>query len=152
MTVPPAGRMPATCPECGAPASDGLACGGMLETILAWEYGDDDLRAEHFSTVAAYNLQHPAQFTAEALAGLRVVFIEHVDHGMPVAEIRRWVARAAGGRRRVRLPEQERRPVQRQWAVTIADVYHGGDPTGAADRVRAWAASVRRHLQLAGSA
>jgi hypothetical protein len=118
----------------------------MLETILAWEYGDADLRTEHFATVAAYNLQHPAQFTAEALAGLRVVFIEHVDHGLPVAEIRRRVARAAGGRRRVRLPEQEWQSVPRSWEVTIADVYYGGEPAGAADRVRAWAASVRRHL------
>ena len=134
------------CPECGAPQAPELTCWAMLEALLAWEFDDAELRAEHFSIVAAYNLQHPAQFTEAALAGLRAVFIERLDHALPVADIRRRVGRVAAGSRRVLRPESVRRPVRRRWAMTIADAYGDGDPVGAADRVRTWAASVRRQL------
>lgn len=47
-----------TCPECGAPTGDGLTCWEQLGSILAWEYNDPALMAEHFLTVASYNLQN----------------------------------------------------------------------------------------------
>ncbi len=56
-----------TCPECGARSVNGMNCWEQLGLLLAWEYDDPELQAEHFLTVAAYNLQHPAQFTDEAL-------------------------------------------------------------------------------------
>jgi hypothetical protein len=43
-------------------------------------------------------------------------------------------------------PEAERRPVLRQWSLTIADVYLPDQPQGAAERVKAWAASIRREF------
>ncbi len=135
-----------TCPECGGPPTDGLDCSGQLGAVLAWEVDDAELRAEHFLTVATYNLQHPAQFTDEALAGLRAAFIEHLDHGLPVEAIRQRAARAFEGSRRVLKPEPERRPVLRRWSTTIAEVYRPDRPEGAAGRVRAWAAAVRREL------
>jgi hypothetical protein len=67
----------------------------MLGGIIAWEYQDSELLGEHFLTVASYNLQHPAQFTDAALAGLRAVFIERLDHGLAIAEIRRRDGAAA---------------------------------------------------------
>jgi Family of unknown function (DUF5946) len=124
----------------------------MLGMLLAWEYDDPELQAEHFLTVACYNLQHPAQFTEATLAGLRAVFIEKLDYGLAVAEIRRRVGKAAAGAARVLKPEEERRPVLRQWAMTIADVYLPDQPTGAAVRVRAWAAVIRRALTPASTA
>jgi hypothetical protein len=51
------------CAECGAPRVSGMTCWEMLGAIIAWEYHDPALLAEHFLTVASYNLQHPAQFT-----------------------------------------------------------------------------------------
>ncbi|HEY0736847.1 MAG TPA: DUF5946 family protein [Herpetosiphonaceae bacterium] len=53
----------ATYPECGGSTVDGLTCWEQLGALIAWEYDDPELAAEHFLTVAAYNLQHPAQFT-----------------------------------------------------------------------------------------
>jgi hypothetical protein len=117
----------------------------MLGAIIAWEYQDAELLAEHFLTVASYNLQHPAQVTDAALAGLRAVFIERLDRGLGVAEIRRRVGAAAGAAR-VLKPEAARQPVLRQWSMTIADVYLPDRPAGASDRVRAWAAAIRREL------
>jgi hypothetical protein len=134
------------CPECGAPMAQGMTCWEMLGGIIAWEYQDPELLAEHFLTVASYNLQHPAQFTDAALAGLRAVFIERVDHGLAIAEIRRRVGAAALGTARVLRPESSRQPVLRQWAMTIADVYLPSHPAGAAERVRAWATAIRREL------
>lgn len=54
---------PSTCPECGARRVEGMTCWEQLGMIIAWEADDPELLAEHFLTVATYNLQHPAQFT-----------------------------------------------------------------------------------------
>ncbi len=135
------------CPECGAPSVNGMTCWEMLGAIIAWEYHDPELLAEHFLTVASYNLQHPAQFTETTLAGLRAVFLERLDHGLGITEIRRRVGKAAAGATRVLKPEAERQPVLRHWSMTIADVYLPDQPEGAAERVRAWAAVIRRAIK-----
>jgi hypothetical protein len=72
-----------------------MTCWEQLGLLFTWEWNDPTLQAEHFLTVAAYNLQHPAQFTDEALAGLRALFIEHLDNDLPITEIRRRVGKAA---------------------------------------------------------
>jgi hypothetical protein len=113
---------------------------------LAWEWQDAELAAEHFLTVASYNLQHPAQFREETLAELRATYIEHLEQGVPVNEIRRRMGQRYAGAERVLKPEAERRPVLRRWAMTIADVYIPDKPQGAAQRVRAWAKAIRREL------
>jgi hypothetical protein len=115
----------------------------MLGMLSAWEYDDPELRAEHFLRVACYNLQHPAQFTEATLASLQAVFIERLDYGLGIAEIRRRVGKAAAGATRVLKPEHERQPVLRQWAMTIAGMYLPDHPEGATERVGAWAAVIR---------
>src|SRR4051812_15897918 len=100
----------ARCLECGAPLVSGITCWEMLGTIIAWEAQDPELLAEHFLTVASYNLQHPSQFTTAALHGLQAVFIEHLDQGLAVAEIRRRVGQATAGATRVLKPQNERHP------------------------------------------
>jgi hypothetical protein len=142
----PDDRRRVACAECGAPSVDGMSCWEQLGAILAWEAHDPELLAEHFLTVASYNLQHPAQFTDAALAGLQAAFIDHLDRGVAVAELRRRVGRAAAGPARVLRPEAERRPVLRRWPMTIADVYIPDQPEGAAERVRRWAAAIRQTL------
>src|SRR5688572_12084846 len=134
------------CPECGAPIVEGMACWEMLGAIIAWEYQDPELLAEHFLTVASYNLQHPAQFADAAITGLRAAFIEHLDHGLAVVEIRRRMGQTFDGAARVLKPEAERKPVLWRWSTTIADVYLPDQPQGAAARVRAWAAAIRREM------
>ena len=135
------------CAECRAPRVKGMTCWEMLGVLIAWEYDDPELLAEHFLTVASYNLQHPAQFTETALADLQAVFIERLDHGLGIAEIRRRVGKVAAGATPVLKPEAERQAVLRQWSMTIADVYLPARPEGAAERVRAWAAVIRREIE-----
>lgn len=125
---------------------EGMGCRELLGMVISWEGRDPELLKEHFLTVATWNLQHPAQFTDEALAGLRAAFVDHLDRGATVREIRARVGRASAGSTRVLRPEAERRPVPRSWTRTIAGVYDFGRPEGAAARVREWAASVRREM------
>lgn len=139
-------RVAESCPECGAPCVDGMNCWEQLGAVLAWEWQDPALLAVHFLTVASYNLQHPAQFTEQAIIGLAQQFRAHLDKGLPVTEIRRRVAQSAEGKAKVLKPEAERRPVLKQWSMTIADVYLPAQPQGAAVRVKAWAATIRSEL------
>lgn len=134
------------CPECDAPRVDGMTCWEQLGAILAWEYSDPELAAEHFLTVASYNLQHPAQFTDEAVAGLRTAYVLHLDEHMAVTEIVRRAATAYAGEKRVRKAAAEQQPLLRHWRMTVADVYLPDQPQGAAARVRAWAAAIRGEL------
>ena len=135
-----------TCPECGAPLDHGLTCWQQFGTILTWEWQDPELQAVHFLTVAAYNLQHPARFTAEALATLHAVFVDHIDHKTPVDRLRKRVAHVMQGHTKVLAEAQEREVTQQSWPMTVADVYNRGESEGAAGRVRQWAMSVRSHL------
>jgi len=137
----------ASCSECGARMVTGTSCWEQLGAILAWEWNDPALLAEHFLTVSSYNLQHPAQFTDEALAGLRAAFIEHLDKGVPVEVLRRRVARRAAGNKKVLKEEAARQITLRRWRITIADVYLSNQPEGAAERVRKWANSIRTQLE-----
>ena len=134
------------CPECAAPRVDGLDCWGQLGQLIAWEVDDVELRGEHFLTVASYNLQHPARFTDEAIDGLRRSYIDYLDRGISIAEIRRRASSAFEGAKRVRRDEASIRPVLRTWPMTIADVYDGARPHGAAERVRRWARAIRSTL------
>lgn len=139
-------KNPVTCPECGAPTIGGVTCWEQLGAIIAWEYADPELLAEHFLTVAAYNLQHPAQFTADALEGLRSAFIDRLDMNVSVETLRRRAARMYNGPQRVLRDEASRQPVLRLWKMTIADVYLSNQPQGGAKRVRVWAACIRSEL------
>lgn len=97
-------------------------------------------------TVACYNIQHPAQFTDEVIPGLHAALIERLDRGVPVEVIRQRNSRLYEGKKRVLKREAERRPVLREWPITIADVYIPEQPEGAAERVRQWAAAIRSEL------
>ncbi len=136
----------ATCPECGAAQVDGFSCWGLLGAIIAWELHDVHLASEHFKTVACYNLQHPAQFSEAALAGLAEGLIEQVDGELPSSQIRQRMQVRFAGSQRVLKPQGERQAVLRPWTMTIAEVYQGGQAAGAAERVRQWAASLRAEL------
>ena len=134
------------CPECGAPEINDMNCFEQLCAIGVWEFNDPELLAEHFLTVASYNLQHPAKFTGEALKALSAVFIDHLDNNLPVPEISKRIAQMSEGKKRVLRDESEQRPILRTWKMTIADVYIPNRPEGVAQRVREWAASVKKEL------
>jgi hypothetical protein len=124
----------------------GLSCWEQLGAILAWEWRDPALSAVHFLTVASYNLQHPAQFTDEALEGLRAAFIDYLDHDVPADILRKRVAHSLEGEKKVLKDKAEQKVSYRSWRITIADVYVPDRPEGAAGRVRQWARYIRSEI------
>lgn len=134
------------CPECGASKVNGIDCWEQFGAVLAWEADDPELFAEHFKTVASYNLQHPSQFTDRVLSELRAIFVEHLDNRMPIMEIRKRIGKVSKGKNRVLKDKSERHPVKHYWKMTISDVYSYNNQENAAQRVRAWAAVIRQEL------
>ena len=134
------------CPECGASEQEGFDCWGQLGALIAWEYDDPELLEEHFKTVTCYNLQHPAMFQDIAIEGLRQVFIEHLDNGLPISEIRKRMGKLGEGTNRVKKKEHEQTKTFHNWPMIIDKVYIPGQPEGAAQRVRDWAKSIRKEL------
>ncbi|HVB87363.1 MAG TPA: DUF5946 family protein [Candidatus Dormibacteraeota bacterium] len=135
-----------SCPECGAALVDEKNCWQQLEEILSWEYQFPELLAQHFLTVAIYNIQHPSQFSDEAVQMLRRAFVEKVGRATPTSQIRLEFARRYEGSKKILKPESERKVVFREWKMTIADVYLPQDAKGTASRVRAWAQAPRAEL------
>jgi hypothetical protein len=136
------------CFECGNPSINGLDCWGQLGQLIVWEWEDPELLAEHFLTVSSYNLQHPAQFTDEAIHALRDAYIDYLDKGVSISEIRRHISNTAEGSVKVLKPVHERDVVFRSWSETIGSVYIPDKPQGAVVRVREWAKSIRNELTL----
>jgi hypothetical protein len=110
----------------------------------------------HFYAVATYGLQHPdsMNYTAEALANLRVAVADALDGRMTVAGLRQGGRRATDGPVRVTRRAGDAEVAWRRggWTMTIADVCTA-DTFGAydtreefADRVVRWASSVRETL------
>jgi hypothetical protein len=118
----------------------------MFGTILSWEASDPELQAEHFQTVAAYNLQHPAKFTDKAIAGLRTALVDYIDFGVSTRELRRQASEKYEGAKRVLRDEDKQVQVLKNWDMTVADVYANDTPLEAADRVRQWGLSIRREI------
>ena len=133
------------CSECGALSRDGLTCQERLHGILSLEQANSELQSLHFLTVAAYNIQHPAQFTPEAIAGLRLSFAEYLDKPITIDEIRRR-NQDFNGEKLVLRPFSERHAVLCIWRMTNADVYLPFQPQGTAERVKKWAESIKSEL------
>ena len=133
------------CAECGAPQIEGFNCWEQLGALIAWEYNDPALHAQHFLVVASYNLQHPAQFNAAALAELWVAFNDYLDHGVSAETLRQRAAKRYAGATRVLRPEAERQPQLHHWAMTIADVYLPEQPEGAVERLFRWARVIQAY-------
>jgi hypothetical protein len=125
-----------------------MTCWEVLGSVLAWEWDDPALQAEHFLTVACYTLQHPAQYTDAAIVGLRTALTRYLDGAWSVHEIRQRNAAAYDGSQRVRKPEAERVIVLQQWSRVVTDVYDRNQPAEAAPRVRGWAMAIRRDLGI----
>lgn len=133
------------CPECGAPQTDGLNCFDMFGVVLSWEAFDQDLLNLHFWTVATYNLQHPAQFTEEAIKGLREVYLEAYEKEVPISYIRKKMSRLTEGKVHV-IKKVNITPCLKSWPITIADIYHHNQHIGVSHRVLQWRKSVRSAL------
>ena len=124
------------------PLAGPTAAAGCWTIVLP----DPELAAEHFFTVACYNLQHPSLFTPEALEELRSSLKGLLDGKLTIDEIKRRTAAGFDGPKKVLQPTRRRQVVLKLWKMTTEDVYRRYQPQGTAERVRQWAESARREL------
>lgn len=133
------------CPECGALSHDGLTCQERLYGLVSLEQADPEIQSLHFLTMAAYNLQHPARFTSEAVEGLRRSFAEYLDNKITLGEIKQQ-SQEFNDPKCVLRSALERAPVLRCWDITTADVFLPFQPQGTAERVKKWIESIRNEV------
>lgn len=138
------------CPECGAPVPVGGSCLDHFHALLLLEGEVSGAPGSilHFYAVAAYALQHPdgMNYSADALAGLRVSVADALEGRAGLAELRRRGRAFDGPARVVRRPGDEAVPWRRGgWPMTVVDVINGGVESYP-DLVTRWAASIRETL------
>lgn len=134
------------CPECGALSYDGLTCRERFHALLAMESQDLELASRHLFTVICYNLQHPSQFTAEVLDGMRSSLKGLLDGTMTIEEIKRQTPSANGSPKKAQQTAWGRQFILNRWDMTTADVYRPFQPVGTADRVKQWAEAIRSEI------
>lgn len=140
------------CPECGAPLPESGTCQEHFHALLYLEAEVSGAPGGllHFYVVACYGLQHPDSFgyNQAALEGLRDNLAALVAGQATLEAIRQRMRAATDGPTRVRRREGEAVEWRRGgWSMHVADVLAGG-MEGYAERVTAWAHSVRDTLDV----
>ena len=138
------------CGECGAPLDAGRACRDYFNDLLGLEWqvpGGPGGRA-HFLAVASYNLQHPSQFTAVMLSGLRQTLSDVLSGRATIADALARARTVTDGATRVeRRPGDADHPLEwpRRWPMTVRDVCDV-PASRYLDQVHAWATAVDASL------
>jgi hypothetical protein len=126
----------------------GETCRTLFERLLAHEYTfPAAFGAVHHITVAAYSLQHPHNYSRDAIRMWRVIIAESLDGlSTPANFLQRARAQFSGG---VRVREPGAVPPDgwpHLWPATAADVVGSTDADDHIERVRQWAESIRSTL------
>lgn len=138
------------CPECGAPLPESGTCQENFHALLYLEAEVPGAPGGllHFYAVACYGLQHPDSFgyNQATLVGLAEHLAALVDGRTSLDEVRHTTRQATNGAVRVRRREGETVEWRRGgWSMHVADVLAGGAGEYA-ERVTAWARSIREAL------
>jgi hypothetical protein len=132
----------AVCLQCGA-----IGCKDKYGEMLALEFEQPTIfGAVHHITVNCYNLQHPAEFSDEALAWMKEALHDIVEHDLPGPALLKRARSTFGGDYRVRRNDtRARAPARTRWSMTVADV-RTDSPEIYVENVRTWAASILEDL------
>ncbi len=129
------------CPECGLAIQGGpAACRGLMDDLLARDFGNALFFRIHRLMVDTYCLQHPARYCASAkslaahLTGLAWLLEQGGDPALGNEALRRWLD-GNPGLSKPELPTFRGR-------LTIRDVSGFTDPAAYAAAVRRWAEST----------
>jgi hypothetical protein len=108
--------LPPTCPECGAPWTDGVTCTADFHQMLFWENQRPELGAVHHLMVLSFNLQHPSVYLLEMLASARQMLADFLEGRLTPQEFRRQ-------------NKQRLSSTERTWKITGTPEFHGSyDP------------------------
>ncbi len=126
------------CPECGA-----TGCREKFESMLALEFEDPAVfGAVHHVTVLCYNLQHPANFSEDALEWMRSTLRAIVEEGLSPAELRQRSRKQYNGQVKV-LSKIPKAPRKVEWSRTVMDIRTDAAEVYVSD-VMAWAGAILR--------
>lgn len=128
----------------------GRTCRQAFEAALALEFENPAVFGRvHHLTVTCYNLQHPHQFTPEALKlmnkGLRALVAGEIQPG----DLRAAMGRTFSGSRKV-LRQDPTPPRLHPWRLTTADLALDSGPEAFIASVRRWASSIVEELENEG--
>lgn len=136
--------MPESCPECGAAWSSGLTCQSIFDEFLVLEFTDPGYGAVHFLTVACFMIQH-GRYSPQGLAWIEQRLRDHLERGVPVAQIRQDAGRTASqSARDWKVTRQPADPPQPRvpWRMTITGV------VPAYDSAASYCAAVERWARM----
>ena len=131
------------CPECGA-----LGCREKFDAMMALEFESPTVfGAVHHITVLCYNLQHPSNFSEEALAWMHTSLRSVMIDGMSAATLRKYAAKIP---KDVKIKRPESRSVDAKkitWSMTVADI-RTENPAEYTEDAKKWALSILKDLKL----
>jgi hypothetical protein len=128
---------------------EGKTCREAFEELISREFQDPVCGQVHHLTVLCYDLQHPLQFTREALEWSRAALQAAVEQGVSPVELRRFARRQFSGKAKPKVTRQaqpEEAAPRIHWRMTALDVL-GESAEGHNQRVEAWARSVLEDLR-----
>jgi hypothetical protein len=129
----------------------------LFDELLAleWRVEGGPGTLVHFLAIASYNLQHPSEFTPDALRGLRRALHDALSGQATIDGLLRRARALTEGATRVRrrddtpLTDDDRAMLDAwptRWPMTVADVCRA-TPDVYQERVNAWAAAVSDALR-----
>ncbi len=139
--------MDSKCPQCGALPINGLDCRQQFEALLALEYQDPTgYGAAHHLLVMSYVLQHPDEFTDQALEWERHSLKSALD-GLPPSELRKQAGKSFNGQAHVKKKTPSHPPGwPAQWPLTVSYIYAAIEKeyntTQYIELVKTWAGSI----------
>ncbi len=145
-----------SCPECGAPWTDGSSCQDYFHQMGFWEIEHMSVNGVvHHLMVLCYHLQHPSLYAPDGLRHATGLLVDFVERGVSPQTVRiRDRDKVDSGRRKFKIKATAdshgayAHPVV--WTMTAADVIARGEPNYVAS-VRAWAQSVLDALKASGN-
>ena len=146
---------PTTCPECGAPWTDGRTCDDDFYQMLYWESEYPDYGIVHHLMVLCFYMQHPSRYSAEGLANAKMLLTEFVANNATPQAMRRRNAPVVASN--VRTTPVTARPGNAgayahpvTWTKRAADVARA-DAHDYVANTRAWARATYDDLAASGN-
>jgi hypothetical protein len=141
--------MAGKCIECGTSEMDGHSCYEMFQYPLVWEHNDPKLYDLHFWLVSCYIIQHPSNFTKVGYDNLINLFIGAYDNNWDTDYIFRKNKELVSNVGKITnpLPKHKRKRVFRRWAMTIENIYCGGE-SNAINNINLWKKIIRKDLKI----
>jgi hypothetical protein len=135
------------CHQCGGLPMDGKSCREKFEDALALEFGDPVIfSAVHHITVICYNIQHPYDFSEEALEWMKSTLRSIIVDELTGADVREQARKKYNGGIKVKSKaSSDKMNAKMNWSMTIMDVRTDNAEVYTKD-IKTWAKSILNYI------